>query len=78
MGPPEVGRWLGVSHRIGKLMSYWVLKKNGQVVSRTTVQRVPDLELSTDHLKALTSMYDIKIADRLSDANFQIVEGSSD
>jgi hypothetical protein len=59
LGPAELGRWLGVSHRVGNLMSYWILKhQNGQIVSRTIVQCVPDLELtSTDRLKALFSLY---------------------
>ena len=34
---PVVGRWLGVSHRIGSALCYFILKSNGQVDSRTTV-----------------------------------------
>ena len=26
---PEIGIWLGVSHKVGKLMSYWVLPESG-------------------------------------------------
>ena len=40
----RTGRWLVVSHRTGSLMSYWVLTKNGYVISGTTVQRVNNLE----------------------------------
>ena len=29
------------------LMSYWILTSNGRVISRTTVQRVTNLELGT-------------------------------
>src|SRR5687768_16283836 len=36
----EVGRWLGVSHQIGSLLSYWILTPSGKVVSRTTVQHI--------------------------------------
>jgi hypothetical protein len=25
LGKIEIGKWLGVSHKVGKLMSYWVL-----------------------------------------------------
>ena len=32
-----LGRWLGVSHRIGSDMCYWILTKNGNVVADTTV-----------------------------------------
>ena len=27
--PPRLGRWLGVSHRIGRLMSYWICLHRG-------------------------------------------------
>ena len=28
-----LGQWLGVYHRIGSYMCYWILKKSGTVVS---------------------------------------------
>ena len=48
LGEARIGRWLGVSHRIGPLMSFWILTPTGEQVSRTTVQRITNLELSTD------------------------------
>ena len=44
LGESQIGRWLGVSHKQGSLMSYWVLTSKGSVLSRTTVQRVTHLE----------------------------------
>ena len=44
LGPLELGRWLGVSHRIGQLMSYWILPKSAIPISCTTVQRLTELE----------------------------------
>ena len=38
LGPRLPGRWLGVSHQTGSLMSYHVLKQNGSRISHTTVQ----------------------------------------
>ena len=35
--------WLGVSHRIGRLMSYYILTQKGSVISRNTVQRVTNM-----------------------------------
>jgi hypothetical protein len=52
LGPKDYGRWLGVSHRVGGLMAYWVLTIKGKVISRTTVQRVTNLEKQTDKVKA--------------------------
>ena len=52
LGEPELGRWLGISHRVGKLMSYWILPKSGIPISATTVQRVTNLEKQTDAFKS--------------------------
>ena len=35
-----LGRWLGVSHRVGSDMCYWILTEKGDVVADTTVQHV--------------------------------------
>ena len=40
LGPELPGRWLGVSHRTGQLMTYHILTQMGSVVSCSTVQRV--------------------------------------
>ena len=47
LGELSLGRWLGVSHKIGQLMSYWVLTEKGRVISCTTVQRLTRLEQDT-------------------------------
>ena len=51
LGDNCIGRWLGVAHRVGNLMSYWILTQTGRVIARTTVQRVTNLELQTDEVK---------------------------
>ena len=33
LGPKLPGRWLGISHRTGRLMCYFILKLNDQVLS---------------------------------------------
>ena len=60
--PFEPGRWLGVSERTGRLMTYHVLTQRGTVISRSTVQRVTNLELSTDPVKAIFKEFDDRIA----------------
>ena len=47
----ELGRWLGVSHRVGQLMFYWILPISGIPVSCTTVQKLTELEKRTDEWK---------------------------
>eukprot|EP01082_Thalassiosira_pseudonana_P000209 g18.t1 g18 contig1:46045-47384(+) len=40
-----LGRWSGVSHRVGSDMCYWIMPVSGQMISETTVQHVT----SNDH-----------------------------
>ena len=48
---PKLGRWLGASHHVGKLMSHWILPQLGVPTSVTTVQRVTNLEKRTGEMK---------------------------
>ena len=61
LGETKLGRWLGVSHRVGTLMSYWILTAERKVLSRTTVQRITNLELQLDENKARCKEYDESI-----------------
>jgi hypothetical protein len=36
----KLGRWLGVSHRVGSVLSYWVLTQACIVLVRSTIQHV--------------------------------------
>ena len=76
LGEQLHGIWLGVSHRIGRLMSYYILTQKGSVISRTTVQRVTNLEVQIDDHKALFAEYDSEIRRRFKEDNFQ-VEGEN-
>ena len=40
LGEESLGQWLGVSHKVGQLMSYWILTISGHIISATTVQRL--------------------------------------
>ena len=46
---PEIGRWLGVLHRVGPEMAYWILPESGRPISCTTVQRITDLKIGEDN-----------------------------
>jgi Reverse transcriptase (RNA-dependent DNA polymerase) len=70
----KLGRWLGVSHRVGPAMSYWILTHGGHIVSRTTVQRVTNLELQTVDNKRMIRDFDRDIVRRLADDN-HVIQG---
>jgi hypothetical protein len=73
LGETKLGRWLGVSHRVGTLMSFWVLTGTGKVLSRTTVQRVTNLETKTDDNKNRMQAFTASITERIG-ANDLVVQ----
>ena len=44
IGVTSIFRWLGVSHRVGGLILYWILTQKGKVISQTTLQRITQPE----------------------------------
>ena len=54
---PKIGRWLGVSHRVGSAMCYWVLNNEGNVLSRTTVQHVTRDEIANPEIMQMIRDY---------------------
>jgi len=71
LGEVELGKWLGVSHRVGRLMSYWILPMSGIPISATTVQRLTNEERQTNEMISrmsefesnLTHTFDLQSAD---------------
>jgi hypothetical protein len=43
--PEQAGRWLGVSHRIGQALCYWIMPESGEPITWTTVHPWTDDEL---------------------------------
>ena len=58
LGEVEVARWLGVSHRVGRLMSYWLLPISGIPISATTVQRMTNDEKATEEMQRRMAQYE--------------------
>jgi hypothetical protein len=76
LGVTSIGRWLGVSHRVGGLMSYWILIIKGTVISRTTVQRVTALEKETDEVKAAVVEFNSEISCRFKEEEDLTYDGA--
>jgi hypothetical protein len=70
LGEEKIGRWLGVSHKVGSLMSYYVLTQTCQVISRTTVQRVTNLESQTEENQIRFQEFDNEIKRRLNEDDY--------
>ena len=75
LGPTKLGRWLGVAHRVGGLMSYWLLTINCTVIARTTIQRVTSLEMQTTHMKERAQAFDEATKAKIKDSEHIIMEG---
>ena len=71
---PYLGKWLGPSHRVGGPMCYYILKENGQVVSRTTVQNLTEEERKDDRISQKITKLTTELEQRLKDTNFILEE----
>lgn len=67
-----LGRWLGVSHRVGSDLSYWILTAAGKVISSSTVQHVIQVEFLDPEIKRLIDAFNTRVTQRLDDTNFLI------
>ena len=65
LSPQQPGRWLGISSRTGRLMCYHILTQKGTVVSRSTVQRVTNLEQQTAKVIDTFNKFDLAISSKL-------------
>ena len=63
LGETKLERFLGVFCEVRSLISYWVFPASGIPMSRTTVQRVANIESQTEQFKKIFSVYDKRIAE---------------
>jgi hypothetical protein len=70
----RLGRWLGVSHRVGSDLCYWIVTDSQQVVSKTSVEHVTRDDYLNEDTKAKVKEFEKKLGERLDDSNF-ILQG---
>ena len=59
-GERKIGRWLGVAHRIGSALCYWILlTAQGKILSRTTVQHVTKEEIQDSETSGKIKKYHV-------------------
>jgi hypothetical protein len=59
-----LARWIGVAHRIGQAMCYWLLPASGIPIARTTIQAISPLELDSAECQEGKRQLDEKIKNR--------------
>jgi hypothetical protein len=65
-----LGRWLGIAHRIGSNMNYWILTDSCKVVARSTVQHVTTEDMAKPATQEAIRAFDLAVNRRLADGNF--------
>lgn len=68
LGPRQLGRWLGVSHRRGPMLTYWILTPTSQIISCDSVQRVTNAEKDSDIVRASIDRFNNAVQPRLTAA----------
>jgi len=67
-----LARWVGVAHRVGSTMCYWLIPVSRRVIANTSVQHV----IADDHLspaiKRQIDQFDAALTEHLDDANFML------
>jgi hypothetical protein len=61
----KIGWWLGVAKNVGTMLTFYVLTQTGQVVSRSSVERVKEIDKRTDEMKRKLEEFDVEIKQRL-------------
>ncbi len=64
----KIARWLGVAHRVGQALCYWILSNTGQVLARTSIQKLTDDELKSPLVLDETSQFDSMIKQKLGES----------
>ena len=67
--PRALARWLGVSHRIGADMCYWILPVSRVPIAETTVQHVTLDEMNTAGVKQQVDEFNDKLTRKLKENN---------
>jgi hypothetical protein len=61
----KIGQWLGVAKNVGTMLTFYVLTQTGQVVSKSSVERLKEIEKRTDEMKRKLEEFDVEIKQRL-------------
>ena len=66
----QSGYWLCVSHRVGTVLTYWILTASGKIIENGSVQHVLPKELLQPEMKTRFEESDKNVRTRLDDENF--------
>ena len=68
----ELGKYLGPSENVGSKMSMWILKYNGEIVSRTKLRTLADYELAIEPEKKKRDIFTKAVKKKLVPTLYEI------
>jgi hypothetical protein len=68
----KIGRWIGIAHRVGSEMTYWILTESANVIARSTVQHITSSDMAKDTVKERVSAFDLAVENRLAEDDYII------
>ena len=69
---PQIGRWLGIAHRTGGAMCYFVLTQTARVLRRTSVQHMTEEDLKNPVLKKRLETFDETVHALMDDPVYHV------
>lgn len=63
----ELGRWLGISRKVGAALTYFIMTKDGKVISESTVQKVTQEDMKNEDTKTMVSEFNSNLRAKLND-----------
>lgn len=69
----QLCRWLGVAEGIGQVMTFWVIKENGQFIARSSVVPLSQAELDSAEFQRLLNTFTLELERRIGDHNKALV-----
>jgi len=74
----HLARWLGVAHRVGQALCYWMIIKSGKVIARTTIRALTKDELATEAVQTDLANFDNLVLDYFKNNILPLEETASD
>lgn len=68
-----MGKWLGVAHRVGQALCYYILTGNGQPIICSIVQPISAVEWKDEHIKGQIKVLNENIIKKIGDIDLQKV-----
>jgi len=69
-------RWLGVAHRVGQAICFWLLPESGVPIARTTIQSISNEESATTEVKRIIDVFNAKRISKLGEIQGNTINDS--